>query len=98
MSDLVQLYPNPEQVGQHSPGKGETILSGGHVAVRGQTLWWQLRRPFVQVQISHGSLPNLKLSPSLYCLPWYEQVGQAGQHWPGTDTALSPQAEKHFFC
>ena len=42
----MQNNSHPEQVGQHSPGKGETILSGGHVAVRGQTLWWQLRRPF----------------------------------------------------
>ena len=46
ISENMQNNSHPEQVGQHSPGKGETILSGGHVAVRGQTLWWQLRRPF----------------------------------------------------
>lgn len=41
-------YLHPAQVGQHSPGKGEIIWLGGQVAVRGHTLWWQLKRPLCQ--------------------------------------------------
>lgn len=45
---IIIYYLHPAQVGQHSPGKGEIIWLGGQVAVRGHTLWWQLKRPLCQ--------------------------------------------------
>lgn len=62
-------YLHPAQVGQHSPGKGEIIWLGGQVAVRGHTLWWQLKRPLCQdktwftVSLDKS---QIKLTPTLH--------------------------------